>query len=309
MTLGLPATPPPAGPPPPPATANIAVPVNTPSARADGPGTGVAPVPVSASRRERDAALSASTPNANATLTRARRIAAALNIGAQAYGFFWITGLTADGSIVVANSFGLCYIPEGVELPPQVTMASADESIPPAVRGTWATYPVLALQGWAQAHDRKLRAVIATAEQFASFDPGVPRVVLQREDIPETGRMQGRNRLEVIAPEVAARLNATADGNLQDLLPAAPTDATAPEDRSAALWFELTKPLMSTAATRGVSHLEAFITYADHAQELALHRAHTAVDAAAQRAAIADWIYWQHLGVLMSDAIAVNTTV
>ena len=306
MPLGLPATPPPAGAPPPPANA---VPVNTPSARADGASAGVAPVPVSASRRERDAALSASTPNANAILTRARRIAAALNIGAQAYGFFWVTGLTADGSIVVANSFGLGYIPDGVELPPQVTMASADESIPPAVRGTWATYPILALQGWAQAHDRKLRAVIATAEQFASFDPGVPRVVLQREDIPETGRMQGRNRLEVIAPEVAARLNATADGNLQDLLPAAPTDATAPEDRSAALWFELTKPLMSTAATRGVSHLEAFITYADHAQELALHRAHTAVDAAAQRAAIADWIYWQHLGVLMSDAIAVNTTV
>jgi hypothetical protein len=35
-----------------------------------------------------------------------------------------------------------------------------------------------------------------------------------------------------------------------------------------------------------------------------LHRAHTSTDAAAQRAAIADWIYWQHLNVLMSDAVA-----
>ncbi|MDT5288245.1 MAG: hypothetical protein QOF88_3134, partial [Mycobacterium sp.] len=27
------------------------------------------------------------------------------------------------------------------------------------------------------------------------------------------------------------------------------------------------------------------------------------IDATAQRTAIADWIYWQHLGVLMSDAL------
>ena len=110
-------------------------------------------------------------------------------------------GSTADGSIVVANSYGLAYIPDGVELPPQVTLASADESIPPTERGKWATYPILAIQGWAQAHDQTLRAVIATKEQFANFDPGVPKVVLQRDDIPETGKMQGRSRLEVIAPE------------------------------------------------------------------------------------------------------------
>lgn len=46
--------------------------------------------------------------------------------------------------------------------------------------------------------------------------------------------------------------------------------------------------------------------YADHAQELALHKAQTAVDATAQRAAIADWVYWQHVSVMSNDAIAVK---
>ncbi len=66
---------------------------------------------------------------------------------------------------------------------------------------------------------------------------------------------------------------------------------------------------MSTSPDRGVTHLEAFVTYADHAQELALHKAHNALDAAVQRAAIADWVYWQHLGVLMSDALSAEVTV
>jgi hypothetical protein len=274
-------------------------------------------MPVSAARMERDAAVSASTAgamqrkrgNASAALIQARRIAAALNMGAPQYGFFWVTGLATDGSIVVANSFGLGYIPEGVELPPQVTLASADESISPAERAKWATYPILAIQGWAQAHGQTLRAVIATKEQFASFDPGVPKVVLQRDDIPETGKMQGRSRLEVIAPSAAARLASVGDGALQELLPVAPADSTAPDDKSTALWFGLTKPLMSTSTDRGVTHLEAFITYADHVQELALHKAHNALDAAVQRAAIADWVYWQHLSVLMSDAISADVTV
>ena len=274
-------------------------------------------MPVSAARMERDAAASASTAgamqrqrgNASAALIQARRIAAALNMGTPQYGFFWVTGLAADGSIVVANSFGLGYIPEGVELPPQVTMASADESLPPGERAKSATYPILAIQGWADAHGQKLRAVIATKEQFATFDPGVPKVVLQREDIPDTGKMQGRSRLEVIAASAAARLESTGDAALQDLLPVAPADSTAPEDNSATLWFELTKPLMSTSSDRGVTHLGAFVTYADHVQELALHKAHNAVDAAVQRAAIADWVYWQHLSVLMSDAISADATV
>lgn len=278
---------------------------------------GAAPVPVTAARAERDAALSATTAsamqrrsnNGSAALIQARRIAAALNIGVLDYGFFWVTGLTADGSIVVANSFGLGYIPDGVQLPPQVTMATADESIPPGDRAKWATYPILAIQGWAQHHGQTLRAVIATEEQFARFDPGAAKIVLQPEDIPETGRMEGRSRLEVIAPAVATRLASVNDSALVELLPAAPADTVAPEDNSAGLWFELTKPLMSTASDRGIAHLKAFVDYADHAQEQALYRAHTAVDASTQRTAIADWVYWQHLSVLISDAIGADAAV
>ena len=188
-------------------------------------------------------------------------------------------------------------------------MATADETIPPADRAKWATYPILAIQGWAQSHSQKLRAVIATEEQFARFDPGAAKIVLRPDDIPETGKMQGRSRLEVIAPEVAARLASVSDAALVELLPPAPADTAAPEDNSTRLWFELTKPLMSTAPDRGMAHLKAFIDYADHAQEQALYRAHTAVDAAAQRAAIADWVYWQHLSVLISDAIGAEATV
>jgi hypothetical protein len=326
MPLGPSATPPPAGPPPPPSgssqpaatNANSGPGVNPAStAKTDPAAAGMAPVPVSAARMERDAAISAASAgamrrqkgNGGAALIQARRIAAALNMGAPQFGFFWVTGLAADGSIVVANSFGLAYIPEGVELPPQVTMATADESIPAAERAKWATYPILALQGWAQAHSQKLRAVIATAEQFASFDPGVPKVVLQREDIPESGRMEGRSRLAVIAPAIASRLASLSDAALQEQLPAAPADSTAPEDQLARLWFELTKPLMSTSTERGITHLEAFVTYAEHAQELALHKAHNAVDAESQRVAMADWVYWQHLSVLMSDALSADATV
>jgi hypothetical protein len=60
----------------------------------------------------------------------------------------------------VANRYGLAYIPDDVNLPDHVTMATADETLPPQGRAKWATYPILAIKGWAQAHDQKLRAVI-----------------------------------------------------------------------------------------------------------------------------------------------------
>jgi hypothetical protein len=61
--------------------------------------------------------------------------------------------------------------------------------------------------------------------------------------------------------------------------------------------------MMSESPDRGQAHLRAFVDYAEHAQEKYLFMAHNAIDATAQRAAIADWVYWQHLGVLMSDAL------
>jgi hypothetical protein len=273
-----------------------------------------APVPVSAARAERDAIAAAATAGAlrrqssgggNDPLQLARRIGAALNAEPNIdFGFFWVTALTQDGQIVVANSYGLGYIPEGVNLPDQVRMASADESIPVGERAKWATYPILAVQGWAQHHNVRLRAVVATEDQFKNFDPGTAKVTLQSDDIPESGKMQGRKRLAVIAPDAASRLVAVGPTGLAELLPPAPSDTNPPEDDTANLWFEVMKPMMSTNPDRGVAHLEAFVNYADHAQDQALYRAHTAADAAAQRAAIADWVYWQHLSVLISDALA-----
>ena len=200
----------------------------------------VPPVPVSAARAARDAVAEAATSDAARRagpdpLQLARRIAAALNApgsgGDTDFGFFWVTAVTTGGSIVVANSYGLAYIPDGVKLPEQVYMASADEAIPAAERARWATYPVMAVQGWAAHHDVKLRAVIATEEQLAQSDPGVTKVVLKPDDIPDTGDMVGRSRLEVIDPEAAERLAATADVRLIDLLPPAAADAEPSADR------------------------------------------------------------------------------
>ncbi|WP_234786943.1 secretion protein EccK [Mycolicibacterium monacense] len=265
-------------------------------------------MPVSAARAERDAiAGSMRRQSAGDPVQVARRVAAALNaVESMDFGFFWATGVTKDGTILVANSYGIGYIPDGVKLPDGVRMVSADESIPIDERAKWATFPMLALHGWAQHHDVPLRAVVATAEQFDGFDPGAARVILTPDDIPERGDMAGRSRLEVIAPGAARQLASVDDTRLGDLLPPAPADTTPPADNSLMLWFEVMKPLMSTSAERGAAHLEAMVSYANHAQELALHRAQTATDAATQRAAIADWVYWQHVSVMSNDAIVIR---
>jgi hypothetical protein len=264
-------------------------------------------VPVSKARAARDAMAAASSGRKKDPLRLARRVAAALNApdsGSAGFGFFWITGLTTDGQIVVANSYGLAYIPEGVELPAKVTMASADDATPAAERARAATYPVMAVQGWAAQHDKKLRAVIGTAEQLANSDPGTTKVILEPDDIPESGKMTGRSRLAAVDADAAARLTDTADGKLTDLLPPAPAAEKAPEDRLHVLWFDAMKPMMSTAAGREAAHLRAFHAYADHAKELALHQAYGAADAQAQRPAVAEWLYWQYVTGLLDTALA-----
>jgi hypothetical protein len=193
-------------------------------------------IPVSPTLAARDAIADASTADAarrksggTDPLRLARRIAAALNApgngGQSDFGFFWVTGVTTDGEIVVANSYGLAYIPDGVQLPEKVHMASADKAISAAERARWATYPVMAVRGWAEHHNAKLRAVIGTEEQLANSDPGVTKVVLQPEDIPESGDMVGRSRLEVVDPETADRLASTTDMRLVALMPPAPANA------------------------------------------------------------------------------------
>lgn len=196
-------------------------------------------IPVSAARLERDARADAAKADAARragpdALQLARRIGAALNAadmgGGTDLGFFWVTGVTAEGAIVVANSYGLAYIPEGVELPEKVYMASADEAIPAAERARWATYPVMAVRGWADHHEMELRAIIGTEAQLANSDAGVATIVLQPDDIPDTGDMIGRPRLAVVDPEAAQQLAATPDTRLADLLPPAPEGAEpAPE--------------------------------------------------------------------------------
>jgi hypothetical protein len=196
-------------------------------------------IPVSAARLERDAVAEAAKADAARragpdALQLARRVGAALNAadsgGGMDLGFFWVTGVTTDGLIVVANSFGLAYIPEEVQLPEKVYLASGDETIPAAERARWATYPVMAVRGWADHHEKELRAVIGTEEQLANSDAGVAKIVLERDDIPDSGEMIGRSRLEVVDPEAAELLATTPHERLVDLLPPAPVGAEpAPE--------------------------------------------------------------------------------
>jgi ESX secretion-associated protein EspK len=223
---------------------------------------GVPPIiPVSTARAERDAIAEAATADAvrrrsggSDRLTLARRIAAALNApgsGAEGnLGFFWVTAVTTGGAIVVANSYGLAYIPDGVQLPEQVYMASADEAIPAAERARWATYPVMAVRGWADHHDTKLRAVIATEAQLANSDAGVAKIVLSPDDIPQTGAMVGRSRLQVVDPEAADRLAATGDPRLMDLLPPSPAAAggAGPRPTSESTNSEAASALATSAA-------------------------------------------------------------
>lgn len=271
----------------------------------------MAPIPVSAARAERDAMADAATPDAARRqadpLKLARRIAAALNApgggGQGDMGFFWLTAVTTDGVILVANSYGLAYIPQGVELPEQVVMASADGAIPAAERARWATYPVLAVQGWATHHEKKLRAVIATAEQLAGSDPGTTKVLLEPEDIPEKGDMTGRSRLEVVDSERAQRLAATPDPALAALLPPA-SSATGTAPRPGRLWLEVMKPLAMNATSRQAEHLKALRAYADAARETCLTQAREAGNPDLARPAITDWLYWSHLVDLLDSASA-----
>jgi hypothetical protein len=270
------------------------------------------PIPVSAARAERDAIAAATAPEAAKhggadPLALARRIAAALNApdsdGAEGYDFFWVTAVSTDGTIVVANSYGLAYVPAGVQLPEPVQLVTADAQIPAVERARWATYPAMAVQGWAAHHNKKLRAVIATAEQFGGSDPGAAKVVLEPEDIPTTGAMAGRSRLEVVDPEAAARLAETADGSLLGLLPPAPAGSSSPPNLRRKLWSDVWMPLTSSVEGREVPHLRAFGPYAAFERDTALAEAHTAAESDARRAAVADWLYWRHVGGLLDSAL------
>ncbi|WP_454787520.1 secretion protein EccK [Mycolicibacterium lutetiense] len=305
MPLGPPPTAPPAAPVPPgaPAPGALGPAVNPASTAAAGGGAQVAPIPVSAARAERDAAAKASRRSSSDPLELARRIAAALNVGTTGPRFMWLTALTNDGTIVVANNYGLGFVPDGVNLPDQVKFASLDESVAAKDRGRSATYPMLALESWAQAHDTQLRAVIALEDQLKGFDSGAATVVLHPDDLPTNGQMQGRSRLMLIAPEVAERLSKVSDAGLMALLPPAPVDPQPPEDRRVKLLMAVFRPLLNSDPGRVAVQLQAMVAYGQHMYEVAMHTAYTATDGPSQREAIADALYWQHVSVLNSDAL------
>jgi hypothetical protein len=238
----------------------------------------------------------------------ARRIAAALSapnsIGERHFKFHWVTAVTTSGEIAVANSYGMAYLPDKARLPERVHMASADDEIPPAERARWATYPLIALRGWADHHGHELRAVIATEEGFGDSDPGVTKIVLEADDIPETGEMTGRSRLAVADPKAATLLASTPDDKLLELLTPAPADESVPDEELPMLWIEVTVPLLSAESGREHAHLEAFRTFAFHTQHAVLTRARAAVGADVQRSAVADWLYWKYLTALHDAALA-----
>jgi hypothetical protein len=270
------------------------------------------PIPVSAARAERDAIAAATAPEAATRggvdpLVLARRVAAALNAtdsgGADEFGFFWMTAVSTDGAIVVANSYGLAFIPAGVQLPEPVQLVTADAEIPAVDRARWVTYPAMAVQGWAAHHNTKLRAVIATAEQFGRSDPGAAKVVLEPEDIPAKGVMTGRSRLEVVDPDSAAVLAETTDDGLLDMLPPTPADSGALSDQLQPLWWEVLRPLTGPAEGREIPHLKAFSPYAALERDIAAAAAHSASEADTRRAAVADWLYWRHVVELLDNAL------
>lgn len=249
-----------------------------------------------------------SAGNTDADIEIARRISAALHappsIPAASYQFTWAVGVTSEGQILAANSYGIGYIPDGVKLPGQVTLVSADEAIPPAERGRWVNVPFLALQGWAQFHGKTLRAIIGTPEEVKPYKSSMHAEELAPDDIPADGTMQGRSRLQVIAPEAAARLEEWSDVTLYEALPPRPVQDAPPDAKQTMkLWVETIKPLLRTTGTNGpVDHLTKLIAYADHMQSVELYKAYTAPHVAAQRAAMSDWIYWQHVSSICQDA-------
>jgi hypothetical protein len=118
--------------------------------------------------------------------------------------------------------------------------------------------------------------------------------------------MAGRDRLAVIAPARAEQLADTPDAKLIGLLPPPPADDVPPTNRSAELWSAVSAPMISNGFGREIPQLQALLTYADHCEELAIHRAYAAVDPAIQRAAIADGLYWHHLAALTDSALTIS---
>lgn len=326
---GTPAGAAPAAPLGPAPTPSPAAPVAQPGAGAGGPaGPGVAPmstnqqqnaaaaapIPVTAARAERDAMAAAARAGlvrksaGDADVQFAERIAAALHappsIPPMAWNFVWAVGVTTDGEIIAANSYGVSFIPDGMCLPSQVIFVSADERVPAGQRGRWVREPFVALQAWCTFHEKTLKVIIGTEQEVQPFAGSLQTRVIPPEDIPTDGLMKGRTRLEVIAPEAAAKLAEWPDAQLHEALPPQPVQLVPPD--AAAIgkaWMESIRPLMQTTGeTYRTAHLEKLAAYGRLQESAALYRAYTAPYAADLRAAITDWVWWQQFSTIQGDA-------
>jgi len=273
-----------------------------------------APIPVTAARAERDAMAAAARAGlvrksaGDADVQFAERIAAALHappsIPPMAWNFVWAVGVTTDGEIIAANSYGVSFIPDGMCLPSQVIFVSADERIPAGQRGRWVREPFVALQAWCTFHEKTLKVVIGTEQEVQPFAGSLQTRVIPPEDIPTDGLMKGRTRLEVIAPEAAAKLAEWPDAQLHEALPPQPVQLVPPDPAAIGkAWMESIRPLMQTTGeTYRTAHLEKLAAYGRLQESAALYRAYTAPYAADLRAAITDWVWWQQFSTIQGDA-------
>lgn len=326
---GTPAGAAPAAPLGPAPTPSPAAPVAQPGAGAGGPGgpgvapmstnqqqnaAAAAPIPVTAARAERDAMAAAARAGlvrksaGDADVQFAERIAAALHappsVPPMAWNFVWAVGVTTDGEIIAANSYGVSFIPDGMCLPSQVIFVSADERIPAGQRGRWVREPFVALQAWCTFHEKTLKVVIGTQQEVQPFAGSLQTKVIPPEDIPTDGLMKGRTRLEVIAPEAAAKLAEWPDAQLHEALPPQPVQLVPPDPAAIGkAWMESIRPLMQTTGeTYRTAHLEKLAAYGRLQESAALYRAYTAPYAADLRAAITDWVWWQQFSTIQGDA-------
>ncbi len=326
---GTPAGAAPAAPLGPAPTPSPAAPVAQPGAGAGGPGgpgvapmsanqqqnaAAAAPIPVTAARAERDAMAAAARAGlvrksaGDADVQFAERIAAALHappsIPPMAWNFVWAVGVTTNGEIIAANSYGVSFIPDGMCLPSQVIFVSADENVPAGQRGRWVREPFVALQAWCTFYEKTLKVVIGTEQEVQPFTGSLQTKVIPPEDIPTDGLMKGRTRLEIIAPEAAAKLAEWPDAQLHEALPPQPVQLVPPDPAAIGkAWMESIRPLMQTTGeTYRTAHLEKLAAYGRLQEAAALYRAYTAPHAADLRAAITDWVWWQQFSTIQGDA-------
>lgn len=326
---GTPAGAAPAAPLGPAPTPSPAAPVAQPGAGAGGPGgpgvapmsanqqqnaAAAAPIPVTAARAERDAMAAAARAGlvrksaGDADVQFAERIAAALHappsIPPMAWNFVWAVGVTTNGEIIAANSYGVSFIPDGMCLPSQVIFVSADENVPAGQRGRWVREPFVALQAWCTFYEKTLKVVIGTEQEVQPFTGSLQTKVIPPEDIPTDGLMKGRTRLEIIAPEAAAKLAEWPDAQLHEALPPQPVQLVPPDPAAIGkAWMESIRPLMQTTGeTYRTAHLEKLAAYGRLQEAAALYRAYTAPYAADLRAAITDWVWWQQFSTIQGDA-------